>query len=288
LRTVASPSGSVLAERYIEKSGIGETLAFRHRYYFRFLEGSVRRIATMTVDYAELDADSAERLLASRGAIPQSMLDPGMGTLTEAQWGSIASFGNSFISSSSIGGILYDMHMQNNKAIYVDAQARGYAHIDTYVSDGALMEMVRGGMYNVVFICGVNSIPKLEALKEICDASNTTLVVLPAHNESQGQIDNVRNQHPEIMVMDWKAEIDALIEDGRDVWDFCVPDEHKHSTPLAGYVGAHMIYRAIWGEIPTGEIQYGVSWDVIDSVLGDYAKTGRVITVNPENVLTLE
>ena len=41
-----------------------------------------------------------------------------------------------------------------------------------------------------------------------------------------------------------------ISEKGIDTWDFCIDDQHKHSTPLAGYVGAHMIYRAIFGEIP--------------------------------------
>lgn len=288
LDTDVAQKGDVLAERYLEKSGIGETLAFRRRYYFRYQEGFTRRIVTMTVDYSELDEAAAMHLLSKRGAISKSLLDPGLGTLTEAQWGSVAIMGNSFISSSRIGGILNDMHVQNGKACYIDAMARGYAHIDTYVNDTALMNEVRAGAYDVVFICGVNSLSYLEELKEICDAGQTTLVIFPAHNEPQGQIDSARAAYPDIRIMDWKGEIDALINDGRDFWDFCIDDDHKHSSPLGGYVGAHMIYRAIWGEVPTGESGYGVTQEEIDKILGEYVSTGRVLSVDEADVILLE
>jgi len=288
LDTDFSQGNTVLREHYLEKDGIGETLRFRHRYYFRFTEDMKRRIMTMTVDYSELDEDAAMHLFESSGVISKALLDPGFGTLSNAQWGSIAILGNSFISTSKIGGILYDMHTQSGKACYVDAMSRGYAHIDTYVNDSYLMEEIENGKYDAVFICGVNSNHYLGRLKEICEVSDTALVIFPAHNEPQGNIDSAVAAYPEIQLMDWKGEIDALINDGRDKWDFCIDDAHLHSTPLAGYVGAHMIYRAIWGEVPTGESAYGVTQEEIDKVLGEYASTGCVIDVDEEDIYQIK
>lgn len=288
LDTDYSQKGSVLREHYLEKDGIGETLCFRHRFYFRFVEDTKRRVVTMTVEYSELDADAAQHLLGTANAVSKSMIDPGLGSLIGAQYGSIAILGNSFISSSKIAGILYDMHVQNGTACYIDAMSRGYSHIDTYVNDAYLMAEVENGKYDVVFVCGVNSNQYLGRLKEICDASETALVIFPAHNESRSAIDSAVAEYPEIQLMDWKGEIEALINEGRDMWDFCIDDEHMHSTPLAGYVGAHMIYRAIWGEMPSGESTYAVSQAEIDRVLGDYAKTGCVIEIDEGNIILLQ
>ena len=70
-------------------------------------------------------------------------------------------------------------------------------------------------------------------------------------------------------------EINSLIKAGRDKWDFCINDAHLHSTPLAGYVGAHMIYRAIYGEVPQGDMTSSISYKEIKNVLGDYVKTAN-------------
>ena len=59
-----------------------------------------------------------------------------------------------------------------------------------------------------------------------------------------------------------------------DRWDLCINDMHLHSTPLAGYVGAHMIYRAMYGELPEAPMQISINQSYIDSILGDYAYVG--------------
>ena len=50
--------------------------------------------------------------------------------------------------------------------------------------------------------------------------------------------------------LSWKEEIDALISGGVRYDDMCMNDMHQHSTPLAGYVGAHLIYRNLFDKIP--------------------------------------
>jgi hypothetical protein len=233
-----------------------------------------------------------QALFTSANAVPKSSSDT-LGVLSDClgDSSSILILGNSFIGTSNIGDVLREMLRINGRSCTVTAISRGYARVETYIKDSALMERIRSGAYDAVFICGFYAaaeVQNLGILKEACDKSFTELILFPAHNENATHVATAMDTYPSLICLHWKNEVERLIENGVDRWAMCINDSHKHSTTLAGYVGAHMIYRAIWGEIPTGEIQYGVSWDVIDSVLGDYAKTGRVITVNPENVLTLE
>ena len=56
-------------------------------------------------------------------------------------------------------------------------------------------------------------------------------------------------------------------------------DGSEHSTPLAGYVGASMIYRALYGKMPTAEITYGkcgISQESVNRLLGEYVETGLI------------
>ena len=81
------------------------------------------------------------------------------------------------------------------------------------------------------------------------------------------------------MLLDWKAEVDNLISTGINVSNFCIPDAHNHSTPLAGYIGAHMIYRAVFGEIPqTTEFTYVTNEQI--NLLGEYSTTGMVVLLD--------
>ena len=69
-----------------------------------------------------------------------------------------------------------------------------------------------------------------------------------------------------------------LLDTGIPWSAFCIDDQHKHSTPLAGYVGAHMIYRSMFSEMPPsiGTSVYGYSQAYIESYLGDYVTMGGV------------
>ena len=98
-------------------------------------------------------------------------------------------------------------------------------------------------------------------------------------------ISSATSSHPDLVCLNWKAEIDALIQTGIDKWEFCRDDEHKHSTALAGYVGAHMIYRALYGTPP-----FGPMWDAIDQqyaedMLGSYVETGYIKQMDTSQIL---
>ena len=85
-----------------------------------------------------------------------------------------------------------------------------------------------------------------------------------------------RNKCPNLKFLDWRGELNMLIDSGVDKWDLCWNDQHLHSTEYAGLIGAHMIYRAIYGEIPNVDGMYSINIDEAKNMFGDYLTTGCV------------
>lgn len=264
-------------EEHIEKRGTGESLDFRFRYYFAVETGGQKCPLTLTVSYGELSSSSAFRLL-NHTKVTKATGGARLGDLAGLENAKIAILGNSFINSSQVGNILTEMLTDHGKKAKVTAVSWGYATVKTFVEDASLMSSIRNGSYDAIFLCGFYSaseVSNLTTMKKACDASGTRLILFPAHNEKLSAITDAANKHLSLYVMDWKQEINSLIDDGINKWAFCIDDQHEHSTPLAGYVGAHMIYRAIYGELPT--LDYGcsyVSTTQIKQLLGNYLKTG--------------
>jgi hypothetical protein len=149
------------------------------------------------------------------------------------------------------------------------------------------MDDIRSGMYGAVFICGFYSkdqVQSLAVLKNACDDSGTALFMFPAHNEPSDSIAHARKKVRGVYLLNWKEEVQAFIDNGGNKWDFCIDDQHLHSTPLAGYIGAHMIYRAIHGEIPIKPVNQIVLQSEVDRILGDYPKTGIIYNVGVFNL----
>ena len=259
----------------IDKFGQGETLKFRYRYSAESVLSDELSV-TLTVDYAELSAKAAFYIFKSSSFLSRKDAF-NIGNVPEGKNGSILIIGNSFINSSNIGQILTEMMQKNNKSTEITDISRGMATVATYVNDSNLMAEIENGAYDVVFACGLydsrDEIQNLKTLKSICDSSNTRLVVFPAHNETTTLITHVSQRISSLLVLNWQQELNYLIDDGRDIWDFCENDYYKHSTPLAGYVGAHMIYRAIYGELPKGRLSSSIDQSYVDSMLGDYVTT---------------
>lgn len=264
--------------RTIESRGEGSDTEFRYRFAYTFTDAEGANLLTLTARYDEVDANAADVLynsaeLFGRSAVPD-------GAFESAQEGRILILGNSFIASSNIGSFLQDLVAINEKMLSVQAISRGYATVETYVSDDTIMSNLEEGHYDVVFICGFYSnveVDYLDIMRSVCKASRTALVIFPAHNEQRGVIDKAQMEYPELYTLDWKAEIDALIDSGIDKWNFCINDEHQHSTELAGIVGALMIYKAIFGEMPNS---YGGIWWLYEygaeEILGSYLTDGEI------------
>ena len=144
-----------------------------------------------------------------------------------------------------------------------------------------MMSEIENGTYDAVFICGFYSsaeINKLPILENACKKSKTELIVFPAHNEHQISINAALKKCPEVRSLDWKGELDLLIASGVNKWDLCVNDQHLHSTPYAGFIGAHMIYRAIYGEMPSINGMSSININDVERIFGNYLKTGGVST----------
>ena len=275
LSTKSYVSGSITMEANIEKDNI--TNKYRHRLVFDCEKNGKSETVTLTVDYAELSEAALTRLkLYLRYKSIGN--DPGFGSIeTKNNGENVLILGNSFIGTSQVGSILQEMMDKCGKNTFVAHYTRGYAHVDTYAYDELIMEHIRSGIYSAVFICGFHNNDQAEHLavmKAACDASKTTLVIFPAHNEQPVSIKYAKENVEGVYLLHWKDEIQSFIDMGGDKWDFCINDAHYHSTPLAGYIGAHMIYRSLYGEIPNCSLTDTISQEYVDSILGEYSKTG--------------
>ncbi len=240
----------------------------------------------LTVSYEEVDSSAVYKMMSEvkKLAFPQK----NMGILQiQDNRNKILILGNSFVNTSNIGGILQTMC---GSTMLIEAQSRGYATIETYTQDDYMMQSIRSGRYSAVFMCGLYTASDFHALQNIidaCEESNTKLAVFPAHNESRSRIQSATATYPNTIIIDWKAEIDALITSGMDRSYFCINDSHNHSTPLAGYVGAHMIYRAVFNKIPQNTDFTQVPKSQID-LLGEYVTTGSISLRDKSETYILE
>ena len=294
-RTIAfdeTDVGGVSVTKSIERVGAGAGVDYRYRYDYVYWFEDEMRTLTLAVALSELDEIGEEILFTSAATVEKTTSET-IGVLSDylGDSSSILILGNSFIGSSDIGNILREMLRVNGKGCAVTAISRGYARVETYINDAALMEKIRSGVYDAVFICGFYAaaeIKNLGVLKEACDKSFTELVVFPAHNENASYVATASETYPSLVCLNWKAEIERLIKGGVNQWDMCIDDSHKHSTPLAGYVGAHMIYRAIYGELPTAPMQSALSQSYVDRILGNYASVGDLQSIAEDTITYLD
>lgn len=254
-------------------------------YRYKDAEDNSRTI-TVTMPYQQIDDDAVWKMMVKTKNYTNT--DPKMGVLTLADnRRSILILGNSFVGTSRIGSIFQKMC---GTSLQVEAQSRGYARVTTYVQDAYVMNRIRSGDYAAVILCGLydsGSVASLEHMVNACASSDTKLALFPAHNENASMIATARAMYPAVTFLDWKGEIESLINKGIDQTHFCIADSHKHSTPLAGYVGAHMIYRAIFGKVPAETTYSEVPQQAI-GLLVEYPLTGSVSFSKPNATYPLK
>lgn len=274
-----SAKDDLLLKESILKYTANGKVSFTYQLIFEVRDGSGTKFV-LEADYAEISSTTLTRI---KNAMRTEMIKTpsNVGTLPlKAGRNSILILGNSFVNTSKIGYILQDMCNIGGKSCYVEAISRGYASVTTYAEDTAKLSQIRNGEYGIVFMCGLYSsedLNNLKVIKSACDASSTPLVVFPAHNESDGSIQSVSDKYSGIKLLNWKNEIDLLIKSGVYYDDFCIDDQHQHSTELAGYVGAHMIYRAVFGEIPPDLSDDSILTQFyVEKKLKQYPKTGEI------------
>ena len=262
-------------KKFIEKKN--GTNEYRYRFEYNCTVSGKTTVINLCINYTELDANAADRLYKSALISAPTTVEDGM--LDGIKDGNCLILGNSFIGTSNIGYILSDMMYVNNKSANFNAVSRGYAQVSTYTADTAMMSSIENGDYDAVFICGFYANVEanhLATLEEACKKSDTELIIFPAHNEFANCITVARNKCPELKFLDWKGELDMLIDSGVDKWKLCYDDEHLHSTEYAGLIGAHMIYRAMYGEIPSIDSMSSIDVGEAKALFGDYLTSGCV------------
>lgn len=281
-----SIDGRLDVNEYIEKYGGGLTLTFRYRYEYLFRENGEEKAITLTVDCAQVSSVCAKRLF-SEPILQSVSTSENYGILSELNGKKILIAGNSFINTSKIGYTLSDIVSSSGNKLSVFHWSTGYAHVDTYLNNNEFMTSVRNGSYDAVFICGLYSSDQVEPLgklKQECEKAGVMLIVLPAYNEDAAAIKMARDEYPDLPFLDWKGEVTALIDSGVSKWELCVNDAHLHSTPLAGYVGAHMIYRAIFGECPKGYPSRYLTKSEVETKLGSYITSPVIRLIDEEQI----
>lgn len=271
-------SSEILTKSFIEKSTNDASLLFRYRFSYNYLENGINRCLTLSVNYSEVSGLTAFKLRESPSLVNLNVYTR-YNDLSDLKDGSILILGNSFISSSNIGSILNELMKNNEKHCTVQAISRGYATVNTYVNDKEIMSAISSGSYDAVFICGLYSISEIKPLgilKSTCESSDTRLIIFPAHNEKIDSIESSRINYPDLYFMDWKSEINMLIDNGADKSFFCINDAYSHSTPIAGYVGAHMIFRSIYGNPPQNKNISCIDESKLNESLGNYIYEGYI------------
>lgn len=271
---VSNLSGGVELHRYRQVNWYtqGSKDIFSRIFKFVCGPGNESFTAYLTVDYTELNDTAAERLFDNSKAVVDNNFKSVYNLNGSKE---ILILGNSFINTSQIGAFLNDM--LRGTGYTATAYSRGYAEVSTYANDSYLCTEIKNGKYCYVFQCGFYSdsaVSDFKTMKNTCDASGTPIVIFPAHNENQSSINAAKIQFNSIPLLDWKNEINNLVESGVEYWDFCIDDSHKHSTTLAGYVGAHMIYTVLFGKIPPEIKTSPLSMTQVRAKLGDYVNKG--------------
>ena len=260
---------------------------FRYFIEYSYVEDLVKMTMVLQIAYEEICEDYLE-MLCDETVITSLTTEPNIGVLSDIpQNRPVVFIGNSFIGSSKVDTIFKEMLRKEGKSLTVMTRAYGGAQLEDYANDTYLINEIKSGKFGTIFLCGFYGYSRsdMKIIVDACEQSNTALAVFPAHNEYDSSIKLVQKHFPELAHINWKAEVDALISNGVDPLDMYVEDAHKHSTTLAGYVGAQMAYRAIFGEIPTKPISETISTSYVRAKLGDYVDRGFIYTSDRSGIL---
>ena len=271
----------------IERKGEASSARYRYRFVYEYVSGSELRAVTLTVDCAEV-SEMTELKLFMDAQVVENGTSETLGMLNHLPEPSkILILGNSFVGSSNIGAVLSELLEVNQKNCEVTAISRGMANVATYANDADMVSRLASGQYDVLFLCGFYSsgaVDSLSVLVNACEKSGTPLVIFPAHNESLSAVSSACSKYKSVYCLNWKAELDRLISTGVSRWDLCVDDMYDHSKPLAGYVGSHLIYRALYGESPEQGMRFVLSQAAIDAILGNYHQRGDSKFVDADKI----
>ena len=266
--------------------GGGKTLYYRITH--SYTEGKTKRTVAFEIKQEEMDKTLYGWLTKpTLTAVRESLSVPSLSLSGGNSKKSVLIVGNSFVGTSSIGHILNDLVKSGNKECSVASKSIGYATITKYATSSdnsdfaTFRNRMENGTYGIVFLCGLYSaddVANIATVEALCKKSNTQLVLLPAHNENATHIAAAAEKYPHLPILNWKSMVNAYNRAGVDTSDLCIDDAHNHSTPLAGYIGAAMIYEALFGEnAPSMPANCSVlSANEVEAKLGDHTPRAQV------------
>lgn len=271
----------------VERFGEGEDAQYFRKLLIEYRDGEDTEKVTLKVKYTEIDDGGIDMIRTLAQPVEYACL-PEMGTIPFSEGNgkkSILILGNSFVNSSRIGNTLQDLCGDECK---ITGVSRSNVSVLHYAADEEMLERIESGQYGILFMCGFFSskdVEEFEKIQEACEKSDTVLVIFPAHNEVVTSINSAKSKFSESAhFLDWRTTLNNLVISGVDYWDLCMHDGPEHSTPLAGYVGAYMIYCAVFGKTPQNIPKTSISYDYIQEKLGDYPEQGRIWLVDEHSI----
>lgn len=257
------------------REGNGE--GFRRLLGFFYTEGSTEHCFYIQVDYEQLDEAAVKHMGASIGRGERSDV-PSVSLAGGNDSKKILIAGNSFVRTSAVGTFFTQFVENGDQPYEVEWISTSSVTVVHYLQEEWLSRF-RAGEFHAVVMCGLYyeaNARDLIWLVNACLASDTTLIMFPAYNEKNQFVSLAQELYPGLNVLHWKNEIQSFIDNGVSKWDLCVDDSYLHSKPLAGYIGAHMLYVTLFGEIPPEyEGKTPLDMETIRQKLGDsYVHTG--------------
>lgn len=251
LDKVSKTAGNLTSTKQISLHNVGGD-NYYHSFSFKTNRQNPDYKIYLRVLYTELDTAAADKLYTSVKAETDyiNYNFPAISSTNGAK--KIVAMGNSFTGHSRVAPILNEMLAGSGySAIDItiaNSAATAFAKRDDILSrieSGEFCYVVQSGFYE-----SIENITALEVIKAACDKSGTRLVVMPAHNEDDKIIRVASSKFHDVMFVNWKAQLDSLINSGTPRSDLCTDDNVKHCKPLAGYVAAFMLYRNMFGKNP--------------------------------------
>ena len=276
-RTYLNGDGDVELCTQVRRVREGSGEGFRRLLGFFYADGAAEHTVYLEIDYTELDDAAVEHIGAdfdkgSRDDVVTVSLAGGNAS------NKILVAGNSFVRTSSVGVFLTQFTENGGQPYEIEWISTSSVTIVYYLG-AEWLARIRSGEFHAIAMCGLYyaaNVADLHLLIDACRVSDTVLVMFPAYNESSKQIASAKAKYPGLTVLNWKDEINRFIDAGISKWDFCINDSYLHSKPLAGYVGAHMLYMTLFDEVPPEyEGDSPLSMTYIREKLGDtYVRTG--------------
>ncbi len=225
----------------------------------------------LRVLYGELDHDAEEVIFAGIHKTKKDVDLP-----IESLEGSngakkILIVGDEAMAASRVADFLGDLLADSGYT--AELVTLGEAGVKNVTFQGELVQKLLGKDYAYFFLAGLYDdvdISSLSNVLSLCTRSQTKAALFPSYGENRQAIDAVKTVYEGERILDWKAEMEELM--GRGIPESAFRKEDGSSTLLAGYVGAHMIYRNLFQAAPPALRNAPLSMGEITATLSDYPK----------------